>query len=159
VSKLITRSADRRITENSRVTLHFAVLLESGEEVDTTRRGKPATFEMGDGKLLPGFESALLGMKAGDDAQIELEPEQAFGEHRRQNVQLIDRQRFAGQELEPGLMMSFSAPDGELPGVIRRVFERTVEVDFNHPLAGRRVVFDVSILEVEDARDADRLSR
>jgi FKBP-type peptidyl-prolyl cis-trans isomerase SlpA len=159
VSKLITRSADRRITENSRVTLHFAVLLESGEEVDTTRRGKPATFEMGDGKLLPGFESALLGMKAGDDAQIELEPEQAFGEHRRQNVQLIDRQRFAGQELEPGLMMAFSAPDGELPGVIRRVFERTVEVDFNHPLAGRRVVFDVSILEVEDARDADRLSR
>jgi FKBP-type peptidyl-prolyl cis-trans isomerase SlpA len=150
MSKLITRSSDRRITEGSRVTLHFALLLESGEEIDTTRRGKPATFEMGDGRLLPGFEAALLGMQAGDDAQIELEPEQAFGEHRPQNVQLLDRQRFSGQDLEPGLLMSFAAPDGELPGVIRRVFERTVEVDFNHPLAGRRIIFDVSILKVED---------
>jgi FKBP-type peptidyl-prolyl cis-trans isomerase SlpA len=150
MSNLITRSSDRRISERSRVTLHFSLLLESGEEIDTTRRGKPATFEMGDGQLLPGFEAALLGMQAGDDAQITLEPGQAFGEHQRQNVQLMDRQRFAGQELEPGLMMSFAAADGELPGVIRRVFERTVEVDFNHPLAGRRIIFDVSILKVED---------
>jgi FKBP-type peptidyl-prolyl cis-trans isomerase SlpA len=52
-------------------------------------------------------------------------------------------------------VVSFAAPDGELPGVVRRVFERTVEVDFNHPLAGRRIVFDVSILAVEDPQGAD----
>jgi FKBP-type peptidyl-prolyl cis-trans isomerase SlpA len=153
MSSLIARGNGRRITASSRVTLHFAVLLETGEEVDTTRRGKPATFEMGDGNLLPGFEEALLGMQAGDDAQIELAPEQAFGEHRPQNVQLIDRGQFAGQALEPGLIMSFAAPGGELPGLIRRVFDRTVEVDFNHPLAGRRIIFDVSILAVEDPAD------
>ncbi len=141
----------RAIDERSRVTLHFAVLLDSGEEVDTTRRGKPATFEMGDGNLLPGFEAALLGMRAGDDAQIELEPEQAFGEHRRENVQLLDRARFRDVELEPGVVISFDAPDGVLPGVVRRVFERMVEVDFNHPLAGRRIVFDVSIIKVRPA--------
>jgi len=67
------------VGENSRVTLHFAVLLDTGEEVDTTRRGQPATFEVGDGNLLPGFEQVLMGMRAGDDAQIELTPEQAFG--------------------------------------------------------------------------------
>ena len=138
------------IGDNSRVTLHFAVLLESGEEVDTTRRGRPATFEIGDGSLLPGFEDALRGMQAGDDAQIELEPGQAFGEHRRENVQLIARERFRDVDLEPGTIVSFAAPDGELPGVVRRLFDRTVEVDFNHPLAGRRIVFDVSILNVED---------
>lgn len=138
------------IGDHSRVTLHFSVLLESGEEVDTTRRSRPATFEVGDGSLLPGFEAALRGMQAGDDAQIELEPEQAFGEHRRDNVQLIARERFRDVALEPGTIVSFAAPDGELPGVVRRLFERTVEVDFNHPLAGRRIVFDVSILNVED---------
>ncbi len=153
MNHLISSSAERRINERSRVTLHFAVLLDSGEEVDTTRRGKPATFEMGDGSLLPGFEEALLGMKAGDDAQIELEPAQAFGEQRRENVQLLERERFRDLELEPGLIVSFAAPDGELPGVVRRVFDGTVEVDFNHPLAGRRIVFDVSILKVEDAAD------
>ena len=51
--------------------------------------------------------------------------------------------------LEPGLMVSFAAQDGELPGVVRQVFADTVEVDFNHPLAGRRIVFDVSVLKVE----------
>jgi FKBP-type peptidyl-prolyl cis-trans isomerase SlpA len=154
MSKLIVRESRRRIGPGSQVTLHFALMLETGEEIDTTRRGKAATFVMGDGKLLPGFEEALLGMQAGDDAQIELEPAQAFGEHRRENVRLMERERFGGQTLEPGLMMSFAAPDGELPGVVRRVFERTVEVDFNHPLAGRRVVFDVSILKVEDPPEA-----
>jgi len=138
------------IGDNSRVTLHFAVLLDTGEEGDTTRRGQPATFEMGDGNLLPGFEEALLGMRAGDDAQIELAPGQAFGEHRQENVQLMDRAGFPEDDLEPGAMMSFAGPGGELPGVVYRIFERTVEVDFNHPLAGRHILFDVSILKVED---------
>jgi FKBP-type peptidyl-prolyl cis-trans isomerase SlpA len=153
VSDIITTSAGQRINQQSRVTLHFAVLLESGEEIDTTRRGRPATFEVGDGSLLVGFEEALFGMRAGDDAQILLEPAQAFGEHRRENVQLLPRERFAGVTLEPGLIVSFSAPDGELPGVVLRLFEQTVEVDFNHPLAGRRVIFDVSIVEVTAAGD------
>jgi FKBP-type peptidyl-prolyl cis-trans isomerase SlpA len=148
MSQIITTSAGQPIDRGSRVTLHFAVLLESGEEVDTTRRGRPATFVMGDGSLLPGFEEVLLGMRPGDDAQILLEPEQAFGEHRRENVQLIARERFQEVALEPGLIVSFAAPDGELPGIVQRVFEQTVEVDFNHPLAGRRILFDVSVLEV-----------
>lgn len=142
-------STSPAIAPGTRVTLHFAVLLDTGEEVDDTRRGRPATFEVGDGNLLPGFEQALLGMRAGDDARIELPPERAFGEHRPENVQIMDRERFSDMTLEPGLVVSFGAPDGSLPGVVRRVFERTVEVDFNHPLAGRPVVFDVSIVKVE----------
>jgi FKBP-type peptidyl-prolyl cis-trans isomerase SlpA len=152
VSELIaTASSAPRIGAGSRVTLHFSLLLDTGEEIDTTRRRKPATFVMGDGNLLPGFEAALAGMRAGDDAQIDIEPEAAFGPYRRENVQVLPRERFADVELEPGLIVSFAAPDGELPGVVKRLFERTVEVDFNHPLAGRRIVFDVSILRVEDA--------
>jgi FKBP-type peptidyl-prolyl cis-trans isomerase SlpA len=151
MSDLISTQGDRRITENCQVLLHFSLHLESGEEIDTTRRGQPARFSYGDGALMPGFEAALLGMKAGDDAQLLLEPAQAFGEHRAENVQLLDRSRFAGMELEPGLLVSFDGPGGELPGLVSRIFEQTVEVDFNHPLAGKIIVFDVSILEVEDA--------
>jgi len=158
VSRLIASSERRHIDAHARVTLHFSILLDSGEEIDTTRRGKPATFVVGDGSLLPGFEAALLGMRAGDDAQLELAPEQAFGVHRRENVQLLARDRFRDVELETGLIVSFAAPDGELPGVVRRVFEQTVEIDFNHPLAGRHIVFDVSILRVEAADPADRVA-
>lgn len=151
MTDLIASSGSPRIGPGARVTLHFAILLETGEEVDTTRRGSAASFVVGDGSLLPGFEEALFGLQAGDDAQLELAPEEAFGPHRRENVQLLSRDRFADLELEPGLMVSFAAADGELPGVVTRLFEKTVEVDFNHPLAGRPIVFDVSILAVDDA--------
>lgn len=154
MTNLIGKDSDRRITEQSRVRLHFSLHLESGEEIDTTRRGRPATFDFGDGKLLPGFEAVLLGMKAGDDAQILLEPDQAFGAHRPENVQLIERARFENMDLEPGMILSFAGPGGELPGVVKRIFDERVEVDFNHPLAGRRIVFDFSILRVSDAQDA-----
>lgn len=136
----------------SEVTLHFSLILPSGEELDSTRSGKPATFTMGDGSLLPGFEACLLGKPAGYSEQVKLPASEAFGEHNPGNVQLLDKNRFNGldEPLEPGLMVSFQAPDGELPGVVQEVYERTVKVDFNHPLSGMDIVFDVAILRVNN---------
>lgn len=149
---LISGPGARTIATGDRVRLHFALFLESGEEVDTTRRGDPAMLTIGDGNLLPGFESVLIGLKAGDDTQVLLEPEDAFGPRRQENVQRFRKDRFgADLRLEPGLMVSFQGPGGELPGVVRRVMEDHVEVDFNHPLAGRRILFDVSIIDVRAA--------
>lgn len=143
-----------KVQDGSRITLHFALLLPTGEEVDTTRRGQPATLTVGDGNLLPGFEAVLIGLQEGDDAQITIPAVDAFGERNPANVQTMPKDRFAEfaaeQELEPGLMISFQAPDGELPGVVTQVFSEAVEVDFNHPLSGNDVIFDVSILSVED---------
>ncbi len=147
------------IVEGAVVRLHFSLLYESGEEIDSTRNGKPATFTVGDGSLLPGFEEALLGKTVGFSEQISLPPEAAFGERNEQNVQVIDRQRFAAMvgesPLEPGLVVSFQAPDGELPGVVLDVYEHTVKVDFNHPLSGATIVFDVSILDVSPPASTD----
>ncbi|HEY5645617.1 MAG TPA: peptidylprolyl isomerase [Pseudomonadales bacterium] len=146
---LISGPGSRAIRTGDRVRLHFALFLETGEEVDTTRRGNPAMLTVGDGNLLPGFESVLIGLRAGDDVQALIEPEAAFGAHRQENLQLFRKDRFgADMVLEQGLMVSFQGPGGELPGVVRRVMEDHVEVDFNHPLAGRRILFDVSIIEV-----------
>ena len=148
-------SSDRgglKIQMGSRISLHFALLMSSGEEIDTTRRGKPASLTLGDGNLLPGFEEALLGLSAGDDAQLVIPAEQAFGERVEANVRLLAKTLFAelnGEEpLEPGLVVSFQAPDGELPGVVKAVYDDTVQVDFNHPLSGSDITFDVSILSV-----------
>ena len=137
------------------VTLHFAILLADGSEVDSTRRGRPATFVVGDGNLLPGFEEALFGLKAGDDEQLRIAPEQGFGVREPKNVQILARDRFPTEPpLETGLIVSFAAPDGELPGVVLRLWDDTVEVDFNHPLAGRTLTFDVSIIRVEPTQQA-----
>ena len=144
--------AGLKIQMGSRISLHFALLMPSGEEIDTPRRGKPASLTLGDGNLLPGFEEALLGLSAGDDAQLVIPAEQAFGERVEANVRLLAKALFAEfnseEPLEPGLVVSFQAPDGELPGVVKAVYDDTVQVDFNHPLSGSDITFDVSILSV-----------
>jgi FKBP-type peptidyl-prolyl cis-trans isomerase SlpA len=148
-----SEGSKQKIQMGSRISLHFALLMPGGEEIDTTRRGKPAALTLGDGNLLPGFESALLGLSAGDDAQLIVPAEQAFGERVEANVRLLAKTLFAEftseEPLEPGLVVSFQAPDGELPGVVKAVYEDTVQVDFNHPLSGSDITFDVSILSVE----------
>lgn len=150
MSDLISSSETLKIADGLAVTLHFSILLPEGDEVDSTRRGKPATFVMGDGNLLPGFEAALVGLVAGSDEQLRIAAADAFGERVAGNVQRLPRERFPNpDELEVGLIVSFAAPDGELPGVVQQIWQDTVEVDFNHPLAGRDLVFDVSILKVE----------
>ena len=147
-----SEGSKQKIQMGSRISLHFALLMPSGEEIDTTRRGKPASLTLGDGNLLPGFEEALLGLSAGDDAQLVIPAEQAFGERVEANVRLLAKTLFAEfnseEPLEPGLVVSFQAPDGELPGVVKAVYDDTVQVDFNHPLSGSDITFDVSILSV-----------
>lgn len=133
-----------------RVTLTFTLSLESGDVIDSTG-DKPAVFTVGDGKLLPGFENALFGLKAGDAKALEIAAVNGFGEPNEDNVQKVKRSSFqSNMGLEKGLMMSFSdAQNTELPGVIMSVDDKYVEVDFNHPLAGKTILFDVSIFDVE----------
>lgn len=142
--------AEPRIGQNSQVTLHFALKLESGEVVDSTFGKQPATFAVGDGNLLPGFENALFGLKAGDKRTLPVAPEQGFGQPNPQNVQVMPRAQFEGMELSEGLLVIFNdAANTELPGVVKHFDASHVTVDFNHPLAGKPLTFEVDILEVK----------
>ena len=158
MSDLITRAPfDRHtIANGSHVSMHFSILLENGQEVDTTRGGRPASFVVGEGNLPEGIEKVLIGLKPGDYDQFDIAPDDCFGPRREENLQWMHPSKFAGMELEPGLMVSFAQAEGELPGVVLEVEDDRVCVDFNHPLAGKRLVFDVSVISV--APPADRLS-
>lgn len=136
------------------VTLHFSLTIPGGEAVDSTFGGDPATFTVGDGKLLKGFEQKLLGLCEGDTEEFLVTPEHGFGAHNPANVQRIDRQAFdPGLVLEEGLMLSFAdAQHNELPGVVVDFDEEEVVVDFNHPLAGRDILFKVAIIKIEPAQ-------
>lgn len=143
--------SERMVGASSRVTLHFAIRLDDDHIIDSTFDKSPATFEMGDGNLLPGFERALLGLHEGDKVTKTISSENAFGPRNEQNLQEFDRSQFSPDtELSVGMMMSFAdAQKNELPGVIYSLSESLVVVDFNHPLAGRDILFDVEILTVE----------
>ncbi|MEQ9507670.1 MAG: FKBP-type peptidyl-prolyl cis-trans isomerase [Alloalcanivorax xenomutans] len=131
--------------------MHFAVRLMDGTEMDSTFGGEPATFVWGDGSLLPGFERAILGLKAGDRRSVFIDAQSGFGEYNEQNVQHFRRDTFAAPDgMEVGTVMNFAdAAGAELPGVVSALDEQWVTVDFNHPLAGRELTFEVEIVRVE----------
>ena len=137
-----------QIEKGTRVTLHFSLALEDGSLIDSNFDKQPASFTVGDGNLLPGFESAILGLEDGQQREFTIPPESAFGQHNPQNVQDVERTNFAEDKLEIGAVFSFQNGDGELPGVIVGIEDDKVMIDFNHPLAGQSIVFKVEILEI-----------
>jgi len=141
------------IAQDTRVTLHFSLRLENGDVVDSTFDNKPATFTVGDGSLLPGFERKLIGLTKGAREKFVVLPEEAFGQPNPNNVQYFKRSQFdPALELHEGLVISFAdAAKSELPGVVSRFDNEEVVVDFNHPLAGRTITFEVDILDVVNA--------
>lgn len=139
-----------RIGPDREVTLHFAIKLENGDVVDSTFDKQPATFRFGDGNLLPGFELSIQGLKAGDKRSLSIEPENGFGQPNPQNLQTMPRSQFVDMELGEGLLVIFrDAANSELPGVVKSFDEQQVTVDFNHPLAGKTLTFEVEIIEVK----------
>jgi FKBP-type peptidyl-prolyl cis-trans isomerase SlpA len=141
------------VSEGTRVYLNFSVSLEDGSEVDTNFGGDPVDFVIGDGSLLPGFERRLFGMAAGERQMFTVLPEDAFGQPNDNNVQYLPRDQFDDDvELEIGLVFSFAdASGGELPGMVLSYDAEEVTVDFNHPLSGRTILFDVLVHRVEPA--------
>ena len=138
---------------DTQVELHFSLKLENGDVVDSNFDSSPATFVVGDGNLLPGFERSLFGLVAGDKAERIILPENAFGLPNENNIQVVDRTRFSKEfELSEGLVVTFAdASGGEVPGVVRSFDDDKVTIDFNHPLSGKTILFQVQILNVMPA--------
>ena len=142
---------------DTRVTLNFKLSFEDGGVIDSTYDRAPASFTVGDGSLLPGFEKKLFGMGAGRRNVFTVLPEEGFGQPNPNNVQYFKRSDFdASMELTEGLMISFAdANRAELPGVVKSIDGDEVVVDFNHPLAGRNIQFEVDIIAVEPAPETE----
>jgi len=139
------------VSEGTRVFLNFSVSLEDGSEVDSNFGGESVNFVVGDGSLLPSFERLLFGMSPGERRMFVVPPEDAFGQPNDDNVQYVPRAHFdEDPALEIGLVYSFAdAGGGEVPGMIVAFDADEVTVDFNHPLSGRTILFDVLIHRVE----------
>ncbi len=137
------------IEQGRKVTMHFAIKLTDGQIVDSNFEAAPVEFEVGDGNIPEGFEAALTGLKVGDHLDLTIDPERGFGQHNPSNIQTMKRSDFKEMELEPGLVISFQEPGGELPGVIVEFDDERVEVDFNHPLAGKTILFEVQVLNIQ----------
>lgn len=146
------------VQRNSAVLVHFTLKLADGSTAESTRdNGKPALFSLGDGSLSGELEEQLLGLKPGDKKAFSLGPDAAFGHASPDLIQYFSRRDFTeAGEPEVGAIMLFSGMDGnEMPGVIREISGDSITVDFNHPLAGQTIHFDVEVLEIDPVLEAN----
>lgn len=139
------------VGSDSAVLLHFDLKLEDGTLAESTRReNKPALFRLGDNSLSPALEQSLLELRVGDKKSFALDPDSAFGPVNPDLIQFFSRRDFLETGVpEVGTIMLFTAVSGnEMPGLIREVEQDSITVDFNHPLAGRTLYFDIEVLAI-----------
>jgi len=137
------------------LTLHYRLSGANGADVVNTFGDKPATLSLGTGQLAPAVESRLLGLSEGAHASFQLQPGEAFGERNPQMLQrvkrsLLDEMSEHGADYQAGDVVSFPTPDGQATyaGVVREVADDWLLFDFNHPLAGQALRFDVHLIGV-----------
>ena len=140
-----------QIAHGSKVTMHISLSLPDGTEALSTFGEEPLQFTMGDSTLQPDMEYALFGLKTGDEQTLTLTAEQAYGPHDKNLIQKLPRNAFPdSMEPERGQIVAFATEEGgEAPGLILAVTDQDVEVDFNHPLSGKEVIYRVQILQVD----------
>jgi FKBP-type peptidyl-prolyl cis-trans isomerase SlpA len=135
--------------------LHYRLAGPDGADIINTFADKPATLSLGTGELAPAMESRLMGLTEGTRTTFQLAPGEAFGERNPELLQrvkrgLLDEMGDPDEDYHVGDVVQFPTPDGQgaYAGVVREVGEQSLLFDFNHPLAGQPVSFEVHLIGV-----------
>jgi FKBP-type peptidyl-prolyl cis-trans isomerase SlyD len=140
-----------KVQPNKFVSIEYTLSLDSGEVVDRSDPGKPLGFVFNSGQMIPGLEKGLDGMEPGQSNRIDVEPEDGYGYPSSDLMREVPRSDFPSDiEIEPGMVFKATTPTGVVHVSVKSVQEKVVLVDMNHPLAGERLHFDVTVSDVRD---------
>ncbi len=142
-----------KIANGSVVGIDYSLHLGDGEVVDASAPGDPLTYLHGEGQIVPGLESALEGLSAGETKQVVVAPAQGYGEHDPRGIQQVPKGAFPpGFDPKVGMQLTAEGPNGDaVPFTIREVRADDVVIDLNHPLAGKTLHFAVKVRDVRAA--------
>ncbi len=134
------------------VKIKYKGTLSNGSVFDSSEGKQPLEFMVGGGQIIPGLESAVKGMKVGEKKKITIKAADAYGDYDQRALQEVPKESFpTDMKLEAGLELVAQTAMGPVPVRIAEIRDKTVMVDFNHPLAGKDLTFDVEIVSVRDA--------
>jgi len=137
------------------VSIHCVGRLENGEVFETTEGGPPFQFQVGSPEIIPGLSEAIIGMEEGEEKEVVLPPEKAFGERDERLVKVVPREALSlDTEPQVGMMLNlvFNTEQGEvtLPATITHIDDKNITLDLNPPLAGQTVVFNIKLVEIQN---------
>lgn len=138
------------IKHGQKVSLEYTVFLEDGTQVDTNIGDDPLVFVLGSNQVFPALEQALLGLKVGDTKQITLKPEEAYGPIVKEAFREVGLETVPEQFRHEGAVLGIQDPAGGVyPIRVHQIKDKRVILDFNHPLAGRSLRFDVKVIAAD----------
>jgi FKBP-type peptidyl-prolyl cis-trans isomerase SlyD len=140
------------ISEGKAVSMEYTLTLEDKKVLDTNVGGQPLNFTQGSHQIIPGLETALEGMKVGESKQVTVAPEQGYGPINPQAVQEVPIDKIPEEARKVGAQLQGKDAQGRMVHPrVTEVKEQVVMLDFNHPLAGKTLLFDVKILDIQAA--------
>lgn len=132
------------------VQIHYTGRLDDGTVFDSSEGRDPLRFTVGSGQVIPGFDKAVQGLAVGEKSQTRIPPEEAYGERQDHLVLRVGRDQLPpGLEAAVGQQLEMSTPDGQrIAVVVTELTEESIELDANHPLAGKALTFDVELVAI-----------
>ncbi len=139
------------VKKGDKVKIEYEGRLEDGTVFDSSEKhGCPLEFEVGTQNIIPGFSNAVIGMKKGQEKEVKIKPEDAYGQSNPTLLKKVPRDQFpSDHEPKEGMMLALGTPDGQqFPAMITKVTEKEVTIDLNHPLAGKALIFKMKLVDV-----------
>lgn len=146
-----------QVTKDKVVMFHYTLTDAAGHQIDSSREGgEPLAILAGHGSLIPGVEKALEGKSAGDQFVITVPPEEGYGLRDEDRTQRVPKKYFQdGDKLKPGMVTVLKSQQGMHQVTVIKVGATVVDIDANHPLAGKTLSFDIEITDVRDASEEE----
>jgi len=142
------------IEKGNKVKIEYEGSLDNGKVFDSSEKhGQPLEFVIGEGKVIPGFENAVIGMEKGQEKTVKIESKDAYGEKRPELMKKIPKTQLpkeAQDKVQPGMVLGMQTPQGQqIPVKVAEVGEDDITLDLNHPLAGQNLTFKIKVVGVE----------
>ena len=138
------------IQTGSMVAFDYTLTDETGKVIDSSKGKEPMHYVHGKGEIIPGLEKELTGMSVGSEKKITVKPEDGYGQINPQAFQEIPKDKLPAEALKVGTVLTARGPNGQsIPVRVHEIKEKTVVMDFNHPLAGKTLVFDIKVTEIK----------
>ncbi len=132
------------------VFIHYTGRFEDGMEFDSSRGRDPLTFEVGGGQVVPGFEEAVIGMEEGEKKEAFVSPEKGYGERKEELIKDFPRSVLGASQATKGQTVQLQTADGQIVNAtVDKLSDDAVTFDFNHPLAGKTLCFEIELVNIK----------
>jgi FKBP-type peptidyl-prolyl cis-trans isomerase 2 len=146
---------DYVVKDGMTVSFDYTLKDTDGKILETTKGKTPLRYTHGQKQMIPGLEKQLAGMKVGEEKNVRVKPDEAYGPVNKDAFHEVPKEKIPPDGLKVGAMLATKGPDGQvIPVRVAEIKDKTVVMDFNHPMAGKTLVFDVKIVDIQPASAA-----